>query len=108
MENVIVDSAKVMAKGQITLPKDIREALGVNTGDRVTLIQKNDQVIIMNAAAYAMQMLQEDMKGEAEKAVRRRVTKILLDTNILVSAAIATDVDILITGDKDFTKRGAV
>jgi AbrB family looped-hinge helix DNA binding protein len=68
MENVLVDNAKVMAKGQITLPKDIREALGVRTGDRVTLIRRNDQVIMMNAAIYAMKMLQMGMKGEAEKA----------------------------------------
>ena len=68
MENVLVDNAKVMAKGQITLPKDIRDALGVRTGDRVTLIRKGDQVIMMNAAIYAMKMLQTAMEGEAEKA----------------------------------------
>ena len=68
MENVLVDNAKVMAKGQITLPKDIRDALGVQTGDRVTLIRKDNQVIMMNAAVYAMKMLQAAMTGEAEKA----------------------------------------
>jgi len=68
MENILVDNAKVMAKGQITLPKDIREALGVTTGDRVTLIRQNDQVIMMNSAVYAMKMLQTAMAGEAEKA----------------------------------------
>lgn len=68
MENIIVDNAKVMAKGQITLPKDIREALGVAAGDRVTLIRQNDQVIMMNSAMYAMKMLQRAMEGEAEKA----------------------------------------
>ena len=68
MENILVDNAKVMAKGQITLPKDIRDALGVQTGDRVTLIRKGDQVIMMNAAVYAMKMLQTAMEGEAEKA----------------------------------------
>jgi len=68
MENVLVDNAKVMAKGQITLPKDIREALGVKTGDRVTLIRHNDQVIMMNSAVYAMKVLQGAMSGEAEKA----------------------------------------
>lgn len=68
MENILVDNAKVMAKGQITLPKDIREALGVQTGDRVTLIRKDDQVIMMNSAVYAMKMLQTAMEGEAEKA----------------------------------------
>jgi AbrB family looped-hinge helix DNA binding protein len=68
MESVLVDNAKVMTKGQITLPKSIRSALGLTTGDRVTLIKQNDQVIMMNSAVYAMKMLQTAMAGEAEKA----------------------------------------
>jgi AbrB family looped-hinge helix DNA binding protein len=68
MENILVDNAKVMAKGQITLPKDIREALGVRTGDRVTLISQDNQVIMMNSTVYAIKMLQAAMEGEAEKA----------------------------------------
>jgi AbrB family looped-hinge helix DNA binding protein len=71
MESVLVDNAKVMAKGQITLPKSIRTALGLDTGDRVTLIKQNDQVIMMNSAVYAMKMLQTAMAGEAEKAELR-------------------------------------
>ena len=35
MAKMIVDNAKVMSKGQITLPKEIREQLGIGTGDRV-------------------------------------------------------------------------
>jgi len=68
MQNVLVDNAKVMAKGQITLPKDIRDVLGVKTGDRVTLISQNNQVIMMNSAVYAIKMLQSSMNGEAKKA----------------------------------------
>ena len=34
--DTFVDNAKVMAKGQVTIPKDIREILGVNSGDRIT------------------------------------------------------------------------
>jgi AbrB family looped-hinge helix DNA binding protein len=68
MQNILVDNAKVMAKGQITLPKDIREALGVGTGDRVTLIRRDDRVIMMNSAIHAMKMLQRAMDDEAEKA----------------------------------------
>lgn len=68
MNSIIVDSAKVMAKGQITLPKDIREALQLNSGDRVTLVYENGQVIMMNSAVYAMQMLNKGMEGEAAKA----------------------------------------
>ncbi len=68
MQNILVDNAKVMSKGQITLPKDIREALGLKTGDRVTLIRQDNQVIMMNSAIYALQMLQSSMQGEAAKA----------------------------------------
>ena len=67
MKNMIVDNAKVMAKGQITLPKDIRNILRVGTGDRVTLICEDDKVIMMNSAIYAMKLLQKGMAGEAEK-----------------------------------------
>lgn len=68
MNTAIVDNAKVMSKGQITLPKDIREALKLTTGDRVTLIYEDNQVIMMNSAVYAMKLLNKGMEGEAEKA----------------------------------------
>ena len=68
MGNLIIDNAKVMSKGQITLPKEIRMKLGVDTGDRVTLICDGEQVVMMNAAVYAMKMLQNGMLGEAEKS----------------------------------------
>ena len=68
MQNIIVDNAKVMAKGQITLPKDIRDVLRVAAGDRITLISEGDRVIMMNSAVYAMKVLQKEMAGEAEKA----------------------------------------
>lgn len=64
----IVDNAKVMSKGQITLPKDIRSKLHLSAGDRVTLICEEDRVILMNSAIYAMKMLQKEMEGEAKKA----------------------------------------
>ena len=64
----IIDKAKVMAKGQITLPKDIRSQLRLSTDDRVTLICEDNRVILMNSAVYAMKMLQQDMVGEAEQA----------------------------------------
>lgn len=67
MENMIVDNAKVMSKGQITLPKEIRKQLGIGTGDRVTLICEGNRVIMMNAAVYAMKMLQDGMRGEDKK-----------------------------------------
>ncbi len=61
------DSAKVMSKGQITIPKDVREALGVSCGDRVTFLVENGNVRVVNSAIYAMQALQQEMTGEAAR-----------------------------------------
>ena len=63
-----IDNAEVMAKGQATIPKDIREILGVSNGDRITFVVENGNVRIINSAVYAMQMLQAQMNGEAEAA----------------------------------------
>ena len=66
---VLINDARVMSKGQVTIPKNIREALGVTTGDRVTFIFENGSVRVINSAVYAMQKkFQEQMKGQAEKA----------------------------------------
>ena len=62
-----IDNAKVMAKGQVTIPKDVRNVLRVSNGDRVSFIVEGNTVKIVNSAIYAMQMLQQEMKGEAEK-----------------------------------------
>ena len=64
--NTFIDNAKVMSKGQITIPKDIREILGISCGDRVTFVVENGSVRLINSAVYAMQMLQSQMAGEAE------------------------------------------
>ncbi len=63
-----VDNAKVMSKGQVTIPKDVREVLGVSTGDRITFVVEGNTVRLVNSAVYAMQILQAQMKGEAERA----------------------------------------
>lgn len=65
--NTFVDNAKVMAKGQVTIPKDIREILGVASGDRITFIVEGNTVRIVNSAVYAMQVLQKEMAQEAER-----------------------------------------
>ena len=66
--NTFIDNAKVMSKGQITIPKDIREILGISSGDRVTFVVENGTVRLINSAVYAIQMLQAQMAGEAENA----------------------------------------
>lgn len=63
-----VNDARVMTKGQVTIPKNVREALGVESGDRVTFIVEGNTIRIVNSAVYAIMRLQNQMQGEAEKA----------------------------------------
>ncbi|MCL2338303.1 MAG: AbrB/MazE/SpoVT family DNA-binding domain-containing protein [Firmicutes bacterium] len=64
----LIDSAKVLPKGQITIPKDIREHLKINVGDRLTLVCEEDRLVLMNSATFALKEFQKAMEGEAEKA----------------------------------------
>ena len=60
MQNVILDNAKIIAKAQITLPKDIRDGRG---GFHI----RPDSISALSAI-YAMKVFQREMEGEAEKA----------------------------------------
>ena len=69
MPNVAyVNDAKVMPKGQVTIPKKIRNVLGVASGDRVTFIVDENGVRVVNSAIYALERFQEQMKGKAAEA----------------------------------------
>lgn len=63
-----VNDARVMAKGQVTIPKNVRAALGINTGDRVTFIVEDTGVRVVNSAIYALQRFQAQMAGEGKAA----------------------------------------
>ena len=69
LATAFIDNAKVMAKGQITIPKDIRKLLGLSCGDRVSfIVDTNRNVRLVNSATYAMQVLQKDMADLATDA----------------------------------------
>ena len=64
---MVYNTAKVMSKGQITLPIDMRRKLNLNAGDRVALIYENNRVVMMNLAIHALEEFQKAMMGEAER-----------------------------------------
>ena len=56
------NDAKVMARGQVTIPKNVRQILGVDEGSRVTFIVEGKSVRIVNSYVYAFQYMQDQMK----------------------------------------------
>ena len=63
-----VNDARVMAKGQVTIPKNVRAALGISTGDRVTFIVEDTGIRVVNSTIYALQRFQAQMAGEGKAA----------------------------------------
>lgn len=67
-EAAFVNDARVMSKGQVTIPKKVREALGISTGDRVTFVVDGANVKVINSAVYALEQFQKQMAGQAKDA----------------------------------------
>ena len=63
-----VYDARIMAKGQVTIPENVRQALGVEGGDRVTFIVDGSDVRMVSSAVYALRRFQDQMSGEGVKA----------------------------------------
>jgi len=55
-----VELAKLSSKGQLVIPKKMRDALNWNTGENVTVELKNDQLILRKIKL-------EDVLSEAER-----------------------------------------
>ena len=62
-----MELAKVTTKGQITIPKTIRELLNLKEGSKILFIQKGKDIIIKNSAMLALEKIQDSFSGEAER-----------------------------------------
>ena len=62
-----MELAKVTTKGQITIPKAIRELLNLKEGSKIIFIQKGNDIIIKNSAMIALDKIQNAFEGEAER-----------------------------------------
>ena len=60
--------AKMSAKGQITIPSQIRRLLDLKAGDKLSFLQKpNGEVVIDNASSKAIYKAQYAFMGVAEE-----------------------------------------
>lgn len=62
-----MELAKVTTKGQVTIPKSIREALDLKAGSKILFIKKGSDIVIQNAAMLALDKIQNAFSGEAER-----------------------------------------
>ena len=70
-------AARLTSKGQITLPKAVRDALGLRVGDRVEFRVEEDRAVLARTADLlelaGSVSVPADKRGTAWSEVRRRV-----------------------------------
>ena len=62
-----MSEATVTSKGQVTIPADIRKALGLGAGERVVFTRLDDGTTIMRAKTRSIIELEGLLKGAAKK-----------------------------------------
>lgn len=61
-----MELSRVSVKGQVTVPKAIRERLNLREGDRVAFLEERGQVILTKASVVALRDLQDAIRAEAD------------------------------------------
>ena len=59
--------AKLTSKGQITIPKEIREKLRLREGDKVFFVEEKGKIYFENASQVALKRIQDQVKNDPEK-----------------------------------------
>lgn len=62
-----MEVSRISSKGQVTIPKTIRELLNLNEGDRVAFLEENGKIMITKASLIALNELQVALSKEAKE-----------------------------------------
>ena len=63
-----MELAKLTSKGQITIPRDVREKLKLKTGDKVLFLEENNRYFLQNSNSIVLSEFQKSMEGAAKEA----------------------------------------
>ena len=63
-----MELAKITSKGQITIPKDIREKMSLKTGDKILFFEENNRFFFQNSNSVVLSDFQKAMEGAAKEA----------------------------------------
>jgi AbrB family looped-hinge helix DNA binding protein len=69
-----VTSVRVQAKGQVTIPKEIRERLNVKPGDLVVFVETEDGVMVKSAVVVTNESLRQEMTSVV-RSIRERFSE---------------------------------
>jgi AbrB family looped-hinge helix DNA binding protein len=71
-----VRRAKITSKGQITIPKEVREALGVDVGDSVQFVFQDNQTLLRPIKKRSLTGLYGVFAGDRDNLLAKRVREL--------------------------------
>jgi len=80
MKEKLEDMVKVSSKGQIIIPKEVRERLGVRTGERLLVLSRDGEILLRKTQGISI----EEIAGKIEKQTKQEG----IDVDRLVDEAI--------------------
>lgn len=68
-----IKTIKVSEKGQIAIPAEFREIIGIHKGDQLLLIQKGNKILIEKTASFSEEIKNgfEDLIKFSEKNIKK-------------------------------------
>jgi antitoxin PrlF len=70
-------ASRITSKGQITLPKAVREALGVEAGDRVSFRIGDDGVVVLEAETVDLTVLRGSVRARRRGVTVERMAEVV-------------------------------
>lgn len=62
-----METARLTSKGQVTIPKAIRDRLKLEEGDRLALTEENGNILITKSSTNALRHFLDSMAEESQK-----------------------------------------
>lgn len=66
---MILGTSTISEKGQITIPKEIRDKLGIMQGDRLIFDLKGDTIILKKVGVNKVSKILDDQKAWTESSI---------------------------------------
>lgn len=63
-----MEVSRVTSKGQVTIPKAIREFLNLEEGDRLAFIEENGKIVITKSSTIALRQFFDSISKESKES----------------------------------------
>lgn len=70
-------NATITSKGQVTIPKDVRDALHLRAGDRVSFVVRDDAVVEMRADTVDLKDLVGILKVRGKRLTVEQMNEVI-------------------------------